>query len=300
MKKRAPRAIRNSTQLAIYLILLVVGIFFIGRSFYNSLFVKHPDRISVVVYGQKTALYSLGKTDRTNYFTYIYPDLKVVVPGGYGYYRIGALGKLISLEKKPELMTRIFSMASSSFVNYYFYPKSEAIYYGGQETDEVFLPKVKQIWLDASNASLFDRLYLWLTFATAKKSDFSNRDSYPIKNQQQEKLLDDSNMAKRYQGFFYHKTYREEKKTVQIIYSEDYNSAVIVSRILEGSGIRVVDISQEDTQPEVCTLTEEGERYSKTAKDLATFLHCKRISGKARVSDIILELADQEQVWSRE
>lgn len=300
MKKRASRTIRNSTQLTIYLILLVVGIFFIGWSFYNSLFIKHPDRINVVVYGQKTALYSLGKTDRINYFTYIYPDLKVVVPGGYGYYRVGALGKLISLEKEPELMTRIFSAATSSFVNYYFYPKSEAIYYGGRQTDEIFLPSAKQIWFDASNASLLDRLYLWLTFATAKKSDFSNIDTYPVKKQQQEKILDESNLAKRYQGFFYHRTYREEKRTVQIVYSKDYNSAVIVSRILEGSGVRVVDISQEDNQPEVCTLTEEGERFSQTAKDLVTFLHCKLISGKARVSDIILELGDQEQVWSRE
>lgn len=300
MKKREAKAIRKSAQFFVYLILAAVLLGFIGYSLFNSLFFKRPDRINVVFYSEKTALYSWGKTDNINYFTYLYPDLKVLVPGGYGYYRVGALGKLISLEKKPELMTRAFSTATSSFVNYYFYPQGEKIYYGGAATDTVFFPTFKQIWLNASNANILDRFYLWLMFALGKKADFAAIDTYPIKSKQEQRLLDESALGKRYQGFFYHKTYRNEKKSVQIIYTKEYNSAVVISRILGGVGIRVVDISQEEKQPKDCTITEVGEGFSQTAKDLAHFFNCKIVKAKTRLSDIILELGSQESAWRGE
>lgn len=300
MKKREVKKIRKNTHRVLYMVLFLALVSLLVVSVVNSLFVNHPDRINVVFYGEKTAFYSFGKTDNINYFTYMYPDFKMLIPGGYGYYRVGALGKLISLEKKPDLFIRGFSTVNSTFVNFYFYPPSDKIYYGDKNSSSVFFPSLSQIWFRASNTNLLDRVYIWLLFATAKKSDFANLAADVVKNQQQKKLVDESGLPKRYQGFFYQKTYRDEMKSVQIIYTKQYNSAVIISQILEGSGIRVVDISQGNKQPKVCVVSEEGSSLSQTAKDLAKFFHCDLIKAKTRVSDIILDLGNQEAAWSGE
>lgn len=297
MKKRKLKAVRKGTQRAFYVAAIVLVLVFLINSIATSLFFKRPDRINMVVYGEKTALYSWGKTDNINYFTYMYPDLKILVPGGYGYYRIGALGKLVSLEKKPDLFIKGFSAATSTFVNFYFFPKGSAIYYGHEKEPFVFLPSFNQLWFSASNSTLLDRLYLWSNFFLAKKTDFINLESYPVKSQQQDTLLDEETLGKRYQGFFYHKSYRTEKRTVQIIYTNSYESALTVSRIVEGTGIRVVDISKHDNQPGACIVHEGGEKFSSTAKDLSRFFHCKLKKSKTRVSDIILELGNQESAW---
>lgn len=298
MKKREVKNIRKNTHIALYIVLFLAFVSFLVVSVVNSLFINHSDRVNMVFYGEKTAFYSFGKTDNINYFTYMYPDLKMLIPGGYGYYRVGALGKLISLEKKPDLFIRGFSTVNSTFVNFYFYPPSDKIYYGDKNSPSVFFPSLSQIWFGASNASLLDRAYIWLMFATVKKSDFANLAPDVVKNQQQKKLVDESALPKRYQGFFYQKTYRDEMKSVQIIYTKEYSSAVIIGQILEGSGIRVVDISQGNKQPRVCVISEEGSSFSQTSKDLSKFFHCDLVKAKTRVSDIILELGDQETAWS--
>ncbi len=300
MKKREVKNFRKNTYQVLYIVLSLSLLSFLIVAIVNSLFVNHPDRINVVFYGDKTAFYSLGKTDNINYFTYMYPDLKILVPGGYGYYRVGALGKLISLEKKPDLLITGFSEATSTLVNFYFYPPGDKIYYGDSGSSSVFFPSLSQIWLGVSNASFLDRIYLWLMFTTAKKSDFASLEADVVKNQQQKRLLDENGLSKRYQGFFYQKTYRNEMKSVQIIYTKKYTSALMIGQILEGSGIRVVDISQDSKQPRVCIVSEDKESFSRSAKDLAKFFHCDLVRAKTRVSDIILVLGNQEGAWSEE
>ncbi len=297
MKKREAKILKESTHTLVYTVLFIALLSLVIVSVANSLFFKHPDRINVVFYGEKTALYSWGKTNGVNYFLPMYSDLKILVPGGYGYYRVGALGKLISLEKKPELLTRAFSSTVSNFVNYYFYPKGNSIYYGKTPAPIVYFPSFYQIWFSPSNTSFIDKFYFWLIFTFAKRSDFISLETYPTKSLGQEILLDEENFAKRYQGLFYYKTYRDEKRVVQIIYTKEYDSAVTVSRILEGVGIRVVDISQQNKQPKVCAIYEGETSFSQTAQDLSRFFHCKLVKGKTGVSDIILELADVEALW---
>ncbi len=298
MRKRDANAIKKLTHISIYLLLSLVVLFFLTVAIIKSLFFSHADRINIVFYGQNTALYSLGKTDNVNYFMPVYPDLKILVPGGYGYYRIGALGKLVSLEKKPDLLKRTFSSISSSLVNYYFYSPSDAIYYGSSSRGQVFFPSFSQIWFSSSNTPLLDRLYFWLFFSLTKKADFSTLEVYPIKKGQQAVQLDEEGIAQRYQGFLYHKTYRNENKTIQIIYTNDYTSAATISRILEGVGVRVADISKSDKQPKVCGVYEEGENWSQTSRDLAAFFDCQLNKGKTGVFDIILKLANREPDWS--
>ena len=116
------------------------------------------------MYGPQTAFYSLDKQDTRNYVMYFYPDLKMQVPGGYGNYRTGSLGKLAKLDNKPELLAKTFSIATTSFVTIYYYPNTEDVYYGTDIQSKPQIPAMKDLLLMPGNAGIFDRIYLALTF----------------------------------------------------------------------------------------------------------------------------------------
>ena len=84
--------------IGIFLVFLFGIVIF--KQYTSSLFSQKKDRVNIVFYGKNTVYYSLGKYDGVHYFISFYPDVKVKVPGGYGNYRVGGLGKLVELEKK--------------------------------------------------------------------------------------------------------------------------------------------------------------------------------------------------------
>ncbi len=155
-----------------FLLLGVFAVLILIRLLTGSLFLKSSDRIQFVVYGQDTRLYSLSPNGNINYYVGYDPDLKVDVPNGYGTYRIGALSKLISYEKKPELLSKAFSVATSSFVTYYFYPTNGEIYYSNDVAQTYKAPSFAEIMLYRSNARFLDRVYLYLHILQASPSSF--------------------------------------------------------------------------------------------------------------------------------
>jgi len=141
--------------------------YIIGNDLYYSAFFQKKERINVVSSEEQIGIYSLGLSDNVNYFTTLYPDLEATIPGGYGYYRLGALPKLANLEKKQDLFKKTYSMLTSSFIDFYFYPKAaigETEIYFGKEQKGFFLPRFFLIFFGKSNALFFDRLYLYLNF----------------------------------------------------------------------------------------------------------------------------------------
>jgi len=116
-------------------------------------------------------------------------------------------------------------------------------------------------------------------------------------------LLSDETFAQQYLGYFYHKSLRSENKTVQILYQKKFGAAKNMSRIIDGEGIRVVDIDvssklQIPSSKSSCIVMENKEgRYSTTARELADFFHCILKVGKGRVSDIVIELGSAEKEW---
>ena len=90
---------------------------------------------------------------------------------------------------------------------------------------------------------------------------------------------------------------RQEKATVQIIYSNNIENANLLSRIIEGQGIRVVDISYK-SDLKTCYVIEDNDHSLKTADILTTSLSCRKKKAKTNPYDIILELGDKEKEWS--
>ncbi|MCX6732356.1 MAG: hypothetical protein NTV98_02340, partial [Candidatus Roizmanbacteria bacterium] len=184
-----------------------------------------------------------------------------------------------------------------SMIDYYFYPKSETIYYGSKE--DIVLPSLHDIFLNESNGNMFDRLYIYLQFFGKHTTEFEEIHINKIQTGDTV-LLSDSTFARQYLGYFYHKSLRKENKTIQILYSNSYNSAKNLSRIIDGEGIRVVDIDtnqnlQNNIQCKVKENTQKG--FSLTAEEIAHFFKCILVTGKGRVSDIVIEMGSAEKEW---
>ncbi len=281
-----------------FLLLGIFSVLIFIKLMTGSLFFHSPDRIQFVVYGQDTRLYSLSPSGNINYYVGYDPDLKVEVPNGYGTYRIGALSRLISYEKKPELLSKAFSVATSSFVSYYFYPSSNEIYYSNDVERSYKAPTFKELMLYKSNARFLDRVYIYLQILQTSPSSFQNLDiGILTKKIQNQTHLSAEAFGKEYKGFFYNKTYRTERLSVQIKYTKNYDTAAAMGKILEGNGIRVVDISVSDSQPKKCNVTTTTASRTKTVEDIRRVFSCDLITGNADTSDIIFNLGSAETEW---
>jgi len=264
--------------------------FFIFLNLKSSIFLNKKERINIVFYGPRTFVYSLSLKNDLTYIIYYPVNLSLLIPGGYGFYRVGALGKLIYLEKKPDLLRKVFSANNNFFVDLYFYSKKNDIYF--DEKNSKKSPTFSEIFFNQSNANFVDRLmvfyYLWL-----KKTNFHQTIS--ISNQDK---FNRDDFFKKTIGTFYKKIYRDENLTVQIFYNNDYLTAKLLAQILEGEGIRVVDLSQKKLDlNHFCEIVTTLKLEYKTVKDIKQFFSCNLKEGNPPISDIIINLGKLEKDW---
>lgn len=281
----------------VYFILLILVAVLLIRWFTGSLFFTAPERLHILVYGQDTRVYSIDTQGNSHYIIHFAPDEKVGVPGGYGLYRVGAVGKLVSLEKKPELFGRTFSAASSNFISYYFYPAGDELYYGREVSRDIGMPTPTELWQFSTNANMFDRLYLFLHFVRVKKNEYMLlRSRGDAQEKNGARIFLPETFSKETEGFLFNPAYRAERQTVQIIYTKSYSTARLIGNILEGSGIRVVDITQNKNSHSKCVV--RSDKATTTARALASFFNCPVESGKSEVSDILFDIRGIEKDWN--
>ncbi len=282
------------------LFLLIILIYIVGKNFYRSAFFQNKDRINIVFSDEHPTYYSMGLSDNVNYDVPFFPDLVVTIPGGYGEYRLGALGKLVDLEKNPDLIKKTYSLMTSSIIDYYFYRSASSdkikIYFG-EKKENFFLPGSYLIFFGKSNAHFLDRLYVFMLFFGKTKGQFKIISNIPYDKQADGIVFSTQTFFDTYQGYFYRTTYRNEKRNVQILYSKSYSTASKISQILQGEGIRVVDLSEVNTQDRNCYVKEDNKDFSQTAKVIANFFDCKLVRSKTEAYDIILQLGKREGEW---
>ena len=274
----------------------ILIIYFIVKNISSSVFLRNKNQINIVFYGEKTRFFSLDKKN-ISYLINFPSDIKVLVPGGYGYYRVGSLGKLLRLERKPEILSRTFSSATSSFVDLYFYPREDKIYYSNQGKTNDF-PNFKEIFFDISNASLIDKFYIFSKFFRKNYFQYQEIDDLPIKEEKGEKIFDRESFYKTNIGLFFNLSYRKLAKNLQIIYNKSYSVASLISEIVEGEGIRVVDLSEEEVRGRCQILTKANELNNLVVNQLAIFFRCQKAIAEPTVSDIILKLGNLEDEWA--
>jgi hypothetical protein len=260
------------------------------RNFTSSIFFKNKERINVVFYGQNSFFYSFDRISDSNYIIKMSSDFKVLVPGGYSFYRLGSLGKLASLEKKPDLFQKTYSAVTSSIVDLYFYPKVTNVFYDNKDKDNNF-PSTSDILFNHSNSNWIDRIFLYFLFLDHNLSHYKMIDSSDYSDSQ--------TLAKMIQGTLYKRIYRKIGDNIQIIYQKNYQTAVLISNIVDGEGIRVVDISQDEEKLDKCLLISKKEKLSgPIIEDLQSFFHCQIKAGETESSDIIFKLGNLEKDWS--
>jgi hypothetical protein len=283
---------------------IALAIFVLGYLLYKviiifteSLFFLPKDRVNIVMYGPVATYYSFDKRGDRHYVMYFPADLKVHVPGGYGNYRIGALGKLAYLDHKPDILKRTFSLVTASFVDYYFYDEKEDVYEGKIVPDDGQAPAVMDILTMKSNANIFDRLYLILVSIKHKDEDFYTIDFSEKKNNIfNDVYFLDKQFAKQSIGLLYQKKYRDEQQSIQLLY-DDYNTANYIANMFEGNGIRVNDLSSNLTKNNHCRVINGSESTSQTAKDMSHFFNCPIVKGNTDVYDLIFVPGEKESEW---
>lgn len=282
----------------IFVFIVVYLLYKVVNSFSQSLFITARDRINIIIYSAESTFYSLDKKDTRHYVMHFAPDLKMQVPGGYGNYRVGSLGKLVYLEKKPDLFSKTFSIATTGFVNYYFYPGTEEVFYGNEAPNTKKKAKISELLFSKSNASIFDRLYLILFFLRKNSEDFHTIEySERVNAIQNDVYFQDDSFVKESIGLLYQKLYRDEQKSIQILYNQNYNVAARIGNLLEGNGIRVNDLSLDINRAKTCKVVESQPDHSKTAEDVANFFNCSLQKGSTDVYDIVFALGEIEGTW---
>lgn len=284
------------------LLLAIIAIYVIQKILQlllGSLYFSPTDRINVLFYGPESAFYSIDKAGGRNYMMYFQPDLKMDVPGGYGSYKVGSLGKLVSLDKKPEIYRKTLAFATASFVHIYFYPKDQTVYTGNVAELISKKPSLQNIFFQNSNANIFDRIYLFFEFSKHRNDDFHIMGFTELEDKaHKDVLFEDKGFVKNSIGLLYQKVFRGEKKNTQILYSRKYKVAQKMSNLLEGNGIRVNDLSLDLKRRNKCVVIESGteKERSITATFLAKYFKCELIEGNTDVYDIIFVLGTELEV----
>jgi hypothetical protein len=110
------------------------------------------------------------------------------------------------------------------------------------------------------------------------------------------KSFDLKMFQKNLQGNFYSKVFRKLGDNVQIIYDSSYLTAELFSQMIDGEGIRVVDLSQGGSRKHQCRVI--AKKIDLISLELSRYFKCRMQVGEPAISDIILELGSLEKDWA--
>lgn len=296
MKKRTEKEFKNSLKSLVFIAFFLFFITILIFGLYNSLFFKKPERINIFIFNEKPVLLSLSTIGESSYYINLYPDLKLNIPGGYGDYRIGALVKLSNIEKDNTIINRAIAGSLFTFLDYYFYTNDTQSIFGESKNPEFSL-NIKNLILNKSNASILDKIYLILKLVGIQNHNFVKLEAFEMLNKNKDMVLDTERFIQEYNGLFFQHAYRDERKSVQILYTNNYKSADTIAKILENNGIRVVDISETNKTYKECKIIEKNKKYSITSKKISKYLSCDLINADTGISDVVIYLGNIEELW---
>ncbi|KXK10576.1 MAG: hypothetical protein UZ22_OP11002000680 [Microgenomates bacterium OLB23] len=192
---------------------------------------------------------------------------------------------------------------TSSFVNYYVSPQSPEVY-EKPDTDEPSYQKralIQRIFSGGSmtNMNFIDKLYIASLIAKRRQQDYVVlRSTVKRDADDGSRIFSEKAFQKKYKGFFYHQNLREEGMGVQLRYG-NYKSAATLSRIIEGQGIRVVDLATTNRYEVHRCLVRTNENVSlHTVRFFVSAFGCDVESGETEGVDIIVYLGKElENVW---
>lgn len=285
MKRKSKKKIYQFNKVSVgFIVLFLLILFFIIQQLQQSILFNHKDRINIIIYDAEPILYSLGTQDDVHYKGVFDPQISFIIPGGYGNYQIKSLDELSRLEKKPKMIQQAFSSLISASIDYYYYPSNQK---------DLSWSNTKLIKY-RTNANIIDKILIYFMISNKKSSDFSpinfNRLSYNSKTIEEY-------FFKEYQGYFYQNDLRTENKNVQLIF-HTRSSINTLSRMIEGDGVRIVDLAYHDKIGKGCTIITNSLAPA-TKHYFASLYGCIIEKGDTEGQDMSIELgSDIEREWN--
>lgn len=305
MRGRKEHTYNTLLTYAIIAFVFFYGILLVYRNISESSILDRSDRINIVFYGEYVTLISFGITDSVNYIVSFDNEDRVSIPGGYDRYALGSLGRLAEIEKDPDLLKRAFSSMISGYVDFYTFHKNAPVYDATDSEAPSYnrtdLIKTIMSRENHSNMSFFDKLYVSFLIARRRQQDFVSLKNVSVLNEKDDVYdFSERGFQKKYEGFFFHQLIREESLDVQMIY-KSAKSAQTLARVIEGQGIRVVDLSlyTEDKMPKRCILIMHKDVESThTVRFLKRKFDCTIKEGVIEGSDIqMIAGLELEEAW---
>ncbi len=255
-------------------ICVVVLVVLAWRSYHSSLFALDRNRILVGIWlGDQAYVLSLPKESGQYHVLWYPPSQEVTIPGGLKKYKLGALAKVAHLESDLRLYTKAMSQLSGIPLDRTLYKDTEEVYYDDPQTEksvsEVSSNIKSSLWT-LKGASFWDKLFLYQKIGTMRSS---NTELYIKLKPDKVNLFD--------------RIFRNEKRLVQMTYPDTAGTAMFLSRLLEGIGIRVSDIgAYNGAVSKTCIVTEKTGSRTKTAAYITEYFGCQYQNGDTGLYEI--------------
>ncbi len=274
------------------IILSVIG-YITWRVWEVSRYYKIKERLNIVVYSPRFYFYSIDLRSDLDYLASLPLEYKIEVPGGYGEYFIGSVGKLSALEKDLSLIKKTTSRLFAVPVDFVVFQDLEKVYQKPPADNETLL-RAYEVFLLSSDASLAEKIYLFFKLIDSNKRKIKKISAYRFVEGERiniQKLNEYTN------GLFLSSALRRENRIVQI-YTSYPSAGENLMQVLEGVGVNVFEISQIAGEGP-CKIVEYTTQQSQTAIFLQSFLNCKYVveSNKKGIVDIDIFLNKKSEQW---
>jgi hypothetical protein len=257
--------------------IIVILMLYLVHEVLTSQFLSRRDRITIGVYDDVPYVFSYDKTTRLGTVIYFNSDVMVTVPGGYGWYRLGSVRLLATIEHKTNaLLTQTFAQLIGAPVDLAIYRTTKDLidnkvsdfmeYFMSKRGLKVLFSKDYAI----SSTNLIDRFLVNRALNTSPdrlivvnaENDYVTRDN--------RKFYTPEKLDSRNKGYFYQKTASESSVKVHITANrKQYRAGTEIARLIEGMGIKVLSVDEDTAN----SLHECIIRYSTQGKTIAALLH---------------------------
>lgn len=274
-------------------LLLLILVTWLVRILADSFFFKPYQRINIGMWGKRSMILSYNLHSSDHSLIFFTNGYEIEIPGGLRGYTVGSIGRLVNLEKNEVIYKKALSSAGQVLIHKTLYDAVDTVYFddfGNVSDDREVGALITSYIFGRGELNIFERLFLFfhLSEITSSRTSRVILSGY---GKQELKL--------------YEKTFRNERKLVQIRYDSSAKTAYEIASILENIGIRVADVVKSDGKDIAvekrgvkCIVHESADRHSETAKFLAEYFECKMISGDTGLYNIGITFGDIfEKEW---
>lgn len=274
---------RKVSYLPIIILLIFLVLIAIIQTVRTSVFMSSRNRITLGVLAPHTFVLSYDKKSGITNVIFFKTDAQVTVPGGYGWYRLGSVPLLGSIEHKE------FEIARHSMEELVGAPVDEVIVPSGgdilETVDEQFINwflKNRRDFLSLfmrkyrlSTTNVIDRYFITRAMGVRKdKLVFVDGSEGIIMTKKNDPRYSADKLDLVVKGFLYW-TYPSKDGAVSVYAPEKlYSAGIRIGRIIEGAGMKVLDIAAVSKIPDTCVFIGHSSQKD-TINFLARYFNCK-------------------------